>query len=280
MLFRYPGGKGKLAKPILRAILEEYERRPFSEYCEPFFGGGGVCFALLRVLDLERVWINDLDPGVYAVWWAVFNRPDELKRVIQEFVPSRTAYDQCRRLLLSGTVDTQCVQTALAKVALHQMSFSGLGLKAGGPMGEIASRWSVPNLQSQIDDANRLLTRRDFVLTRRDYRRVLSACGDDTLAYVDPPYYEKGSQLYQYAFGEKQHQELRDLLRGSKFPWVLSYDNHPEIRKLYPDCNLSEIPVSYTINGGVSSSELLVSRLRGPRVSDPSSGLLQPAEGL
>ena len=271
MLFRYPGGKDRITKPILAYVSAVYAANGCTSYSEPFFGGGAVCFKLLQSgVNVEKVWINDLDPGIFAIWWAVINEPSKLKKKIAKFEPSVDHYYAYKKELKSVSVekDTDLVDLALKKIALHQMSYSGLGTKSGGPIGgahqrgktyKIDCRWSPDNMYAGISLAGRLLKGKTAMVTMEDYKKALASADAKTCVYLDPPYFEKGSQLYQYAFGEKQHEELRDLLRGSKFPWVLSYDNHPEIRKLYEDfCVIKEVPISYTINGGVKNSELLI----------------------
>ncbi|GER92694.1 hypothetical protein A45J_0412 [hot springs metagenome] len=80
-----------------------------------------------------------------------------------------------------------------------------------------------------------------------------------TLFYCDPPYMvclEKpgGKHYYQYTFTEADHVRLKDILSNIRGRFILSYDDHPEVRKLYRKFNIKETdPVLYSINnrGGV-----------------------------
>jgi len=49
-------------------------------------------------------------------------------------------------------------------------------------------------------------------------------------AYLDPPYFVTGHRLYLETV---DHNALAAALRRRKSPWVLSYDNCPEVRELY-----------------------------------------------
>ena len=65
------------------------------EYREPFFGGGSI--GLNFVSDnpnWKNIWINDKDIGVSSLWTALIQYPEELKQMIQEFVPSIEIFDQ------------------------------------------------------------------------------------------------------------------------------------------------------------------------------------------
>jgi DNA adenine methylase len=104
-----------------------------------------------------------------------------------------------------------------------------------------------------------------------DYRKLIEEPGHAFL-YLDPPYYDQGGKLYQHAFGEQQHIEMRDLLRDTQHKWVLSYDDCPEVMALYDGwSNVARIDgVNYSItavrdvNGNTQSrtkSELLITNL-------------------
>src|SRR5439155_27015 len=51
--------------------------------------------------------------------------------------------------------------------------------------------------------------------------------------YLDPPYYSKGGQLYLNHYTTQDHTSFARYLSTAAFTWVMSYDNVPEIRKLY-----------------------------------------------
>jgi DNA adenine methylase len=55
----------------------------------------------------------------------------------------------------------------------------------------------------------------------------------DAYLYLDPPYYKKAEQLYGHTFDDKAHQVMRDYLVDQDVPWMLSYDDAPEVRVLY-----------------------------------------------
>jgi DNA adenine methylase len=62
--------------------------------------------------------------------------------------------------------------------------------------------------------------------------------GKNTVFYLDPPFYHKAERLYSHCFDENEHQQLRDTLPRYAMPWLLSYDDAPEVRALYADLDL------------------------------------------
>jgi len=65
----------------VQSLMEEngFDQR---RYVEPYAGGAAVALHLLFESSVPRVSINDIDPSVFAFWWAVRNQPEELCRRI------------------------------------------------------------------------------------------------------------------------------------------------------------------------------------------------------
>lgn len=82
MLFRYPGSKNKMAKPILAWLRRHIHEG--VEYREPFFGGGAVGLALLQSKPaLRSVWFNDNDATLCCVWRSVAQHTERLEEWVR-----------------------------------------------------------------------------------------------------------------------------------------------------------------------------------------------------
>jgi DNA adenine methylase len=241
-LFRYPGGKHKLLNHILKSVGSALVDR---EYREPFFGGGSVGINVVKKFQPTKIWINDFDTALADLWTMVMNEPDLLKDAVNQFTPSVEAFYAFKKLLSGDISDVSAAERGFMKLAIHQMSYSGLGTMAGGPIGgktqtskyPVGCRWSPNNICKQTDKIHELFastTIHHGSCTALDYRELIEKPGSAFL-YLDPPYYDQGAKLYQYGFGVQQHIEMRDLLQASKNPWVLSYDDDPNIIDMYVD---------------------------------------------
>jgi DNA adenine methylase len=254
MLFRYPGGKSKLVKTILWHLPSGKELR------EPFFGGGAITFAATH---FESFWINDLDRGIAAIWTEVIQNPSRFKRAIKAFKPSVAKFYKWQDDLRQGDA------TPLKKLAVHQMSFSGLGTMAGSPIGgrnqtgsyKIDCRWSASSLCKKVDACHEYLAGRVRYnrCTSLDFEQMLGH-KDGTVIYLDPPYFEKGGQLYQNSFSDSDHARLAKAMKSCQNKWLLSYDNHTAIKKFYGWAHIKPLALKYTINGAHQDSELLIGR--------------------
>ena len=147
------------------------------------------------------------------------------------------------------------------KLAVHQMSFSGLGTRAGGPMTNRLCRYNVDTLCAKIYACNEILSSvklRQDTCTCLDFEKLFDP--GQAFFYLDPPYVKAGPDLYQVAFTEVDHERLAKRLRGESRPWLLSYDDHPLIHRFYGGwCRLEEVEVGCSINGCNRKTELLIS---------------------
>jgi DNA adenine methylase len=269
-LFRYPGGKSKLQSAIAHRLTKHGNNTP-RQYREPFFGGGGMGIAMLDYPYFNGVWINDKDPGIASVWTAIAQHPGRLIEHIKGFTPSIDAFDSFKDELLTVTsvpAETEAlVDLGFKKLALHQMSFSGLGTKSGGPLGgraqlskgKIDSRWSPHRLCRKIGEFHQRFAVVNVTgCTCLDFADLIEDETCDCLIYCDPPYVGQGNNLYQCGFTEQDHVRLAECLRKTPHPWVLSYDDCPLVRDLYSWAQIGELAVGYSVSSVRRTSELLI----------------------
>jgi len=271
MLLRYPGGKAKISKPILAALTSIFEKNTNAEYREPFFGGGSIGFKLLSNINIKKLWINDIDKGMAALWTAILIDSEGLKEKISSFVPNTSHFWEFKKELTSIPNIFDITDVGFKKLAIHQISYSGLGTKSGGPLGgvnqksqyKIDCRWSPKTLFKNIDNIYPLLSNthvRGYKCWSLDFEELIKNNDCQAFMYLDPPYFIKGNEMYQHGFTTQDHERLAKSLRQTKHPWVLSYDDCPEIRKLYSWATIKEIELKYTINTVRNKKELLITR--------------------
>jgi len=283
-MFRYPGGKSKLKKQITsiaRSYFYSDGNYRSCRYVEPFFGGGSVGRELLD--HVHKVAFNDFDIGVAAFWHSVINNPQELCDYINDFKPTIDDFynfksiflqDNLRDMMLIDQKYSLCY-LGFMKMVLHQISFSGLGAMSGGPLGgaeqksayKVDCRWNPIAMEKHIWKCHNQLKKMDVFEDTCLYddfhvftEKVLEQ-SDHNFIYLDPPYYIKGPQLYQFSFDIDDHNRLSEMLKTIDSPWLLSYDCLEEIREIYKWAAIAEIDVTNTINtrsGSVSKKEFLI----------------------
>lgn len=258
-MIRYPGSKDKIVRQITKRFPDALSVGPVFaagpiEYREPFFGGGAVGFRVLDSLSADHaVWLNDKDYGIACLWNAVLADPHGLTKRIRSFTPSVEAFYKFKTE--DSRRDLDYVETGFRKLALHQMSFSGLGAKAGGPIGgreqssayNVNCRWNASRLCRNTMSRHQKLRRfKRIQITSRDFSQLIDGAGARVFVYADPPYVDKGGQLYKHAMDESEHRRLAQSLSCTKAQWVLSYDDHALVRGLYSWASIESVSLTYT----------------------------------
>lgn len=235
---RYPGGKQRLAGYFQRLIrLNDLQG---CHYVEPFAGGGGLGLSLLISGHVGSVHLNDLDRSIYAFWYSLKYRRDELCDLIRSTRISMREWDR-----------QKAVQQRKHRAKLLDLGFSTLylnrtnrsGIIRGGMIGgrNQDGRWSIKSRfdKKTIIDRIQALGRysKEISVSNKsalDSRSLSFGSSDPCLIYVDPPYFDKSSRLYMNKLGLQDHSNLAQRVRRNKNDKVVvTYDTASEILNLY-----------------------------------------------
>jgi DNA adenine methylase len=78
-------------------------------------------------------------------------------------------------------------------------------------------------------------------------REVAAGLPAKSLVYLDTPYYVKGQEmLYANDSGPEDHAAIASIVRELRVPWVVSYDNQPDVRALYATCQTLPYDIAYS----------------------------------
>jgi DNA adenine methylase len=273
---RYPGGKSQLA-PFVIELLRTNDLFG-AVYVEPFAGGAGIAWKLLFDGYASEIWINDIDPAIHAFWHCVLNRTDELCAKIEG--TSVTIEEWHRQRDVQASARAQSLSLGFSTFFLNRTNRSGI-LKAGviGGLAQ-AGDWKLDcrfNKAELIEKIRRIALYKDqIVLTREDASSYLSstvkALPKRSLINIDPPYYRQGPELYCSFYNHEDHRHLAQTIRKLRRPWMLTYDNAPEIRALYDGLPIINKELTYYAQVKRTGVELLVlpPTLLAPEVSSYS----------
>ena len=274
MLLRYPGGKSRLLSHIVPHITGQIEKNNnILSYCEPFLGSGAIAFGVLKKNNnIKKAILNDKDYPLSCLWNTVLFNFEELEEQVKEYQPSVVDFFYFKEVLTrrcESLKQEDPVKISLMKIAIHQMSYSGLGVMAGGPIGgkkqesnyDISCRWNPGNLIKKFKKLRLSLGRyqiEDNKVFCEDYKSILNKTNQHSFIYLDPPYYKKGKEMYMCGFDIDEHKKLSYILKESSAKWILSYDNCDEIRALYEWTNIKEFSAKYYIKTIRNKNEILI----------------------
>jgi DNA adenine methylase len=261
---RYPGGKSSmldLTSAVLR--LNGLER---SHYAEPYAGGCGLALSLLYEGHVADIHINDIDPSIWAFWYCVLRETDALIALIQK-TPVTIKQWFKQREIHSRQDASDWLALGFSAFFLNRTNRSGI-IKSAGVIGGMSQKGNYKiDCRFNREELSRRIMRirkyRDRIhLSNVDGLRFLNRCEkhlpSDSLLFIDPPYYNKGSSLYTNFYGPADHARLAHRISGSTRRWLVTYDDAPEIRKLYRSKRQYCFDINYSLSKKRVGTELLI----------------------
>jgi len=225
---------------------------------------------LLYAEHVDRIIINDLNPGVAAFWRAVLH---DSAALIAQVMRSKIDVKQWRKQLTiyeAGAGDD--LTLGFATLFLNRTNRSGIldarpigGLLQDGPW-KIDARFNRKALADRIETISRYRDR--IEVHELDGAELLSSFDSrEALVYVDPPYLDKGSDLYLDALDWSNHVVLANELRQRHDRWLITYDADPRVtRELFPNERSATFSLAHTAGNQHVGREYVVfsDKLRTP----------------
>lgn len=227
------GGKKQLRKEIIKRFPAQKSKK----YVEVFGGAGWVLFGK-EVIPKQLEVLNDCNSELITLYRCAKYHPEELQKECQYLINSREIFSDFKQQLnTKGLTD---IQRSARFLYILKISY-GADLSSYG-------RYSK-SLHTSIDMLLKVSERlKKVVIENMNYDNlILSYDSEDTLFYLDPPYF--GSEKYYSSqFTKEDHIKLAKLLRQIKGKFILSYNDDPFIRDLYSDFHIEEIARTNNLN--------------------------------
>ncbi|HCT0556890.1 TPA: DNA adenine methylase, partial [Staphylococcus pseudintermedius] len=223
---RYPGGKAKLYNKVKDIIQANYSKE-LPIYFEPFAGGGGLALKLLSKGIVRKIHINDFDRAIYAFWYSILYYTEDFCKKISETEVSISEWEKQKEIYLDSE-KRNIFDLGFATFFLNRTNVSGI-LKAGVMGGKqqngnykIDCRFNKERLISQIKEI--AIFKSKIEISNYDIFELLKTDilnQEDIFVYYDPPYVNKGNQLYKNAFSRKDHEKLASQILSNKNKYII-----------------------------------------------------------
>ena len=190
---RYPGGKSRALSKLFQYIpnLKDY-----TEYREPFLGGGSVALEIGKRYPHLDIWVNDLYGPLYNFWRVLQDQGQELRdHLVQlkyrhpEPVSAKELFLDAKDILNND--QTSDLSRAVAFYVVNKCSFSGLTESSSFSKQASESNFSMRGIDKLPDYS---LMIKKWKITNLSYEELFCD-SKSTFIYLDPPY-EIGSNLY------------------------------------------------------------------------------------
>lgn len=261
---RYPGGKNCIFKFLSNLF---YENNLIGiEYAEPYAGGAGLALHLLMDCFVSKIYINDLDDWVFSFWFTILNDTERFCDWIKTTditVDNWILYKQ----KLTHPEKLSTFEKATVFFFLNRTNVSGV-IK-GGIIGGISqqgkykidARFNKNNLIERIKYI--ALFKNNIELSKLDgidFLKVLNRKQRDIFFYIDPPYVEKGANLYLNFYNNNDHKNLAATIKKIRKKWLVSYDNNELISELYSQYRILKYDLSQCTSNRIGNELLVFSK--------------------
>jgi len=260
---RYPGGKSAMAG--LLSEIRRLNRLGDHAIAEPFAGGAGAALTLLYLEETPEIHVNDADPAIHDFWWTLVSRPQPFVDMLSKTRVSMAEWRRQRDVYRDrGRVSR--VRRGFSAFYLNRCNRSGI-IMNGGPIGGVkqTGRWKLNarfNKPELLRRCGKVTEYRDRIhVSCKDGVEFIGSLDEDsTFFFIDPPYFVKGQTLYLNALDQEYHSALSERLKAmTNAVWVLTYDDCPEIRRMYREwATIRPFSLRYTASKRRSGKELLI----------------------
>lgn len=225
------GGKSRLRKKIIERIPEH------TCYVEPFFGAGWVYFGKER--SKVEV-INDIDKELVNMFRMMKHHAPEIERMLEYEFSGRDLFEEYKHCTVEYLTE---IQRAVRFLYLISQSFASKGDTFGygttsKPAPQIFYQGVLGDIKARL--RNTYVENKSFNDIIKRYDRP------HTFFFCDPPYFETTG--YGATFGEREHLLLRDMLSEIKGKFLVTINDHPQVREWYKDFHIEEVKVAYSVS--------------------------------
>ncbi len=260
---RYPGGKNCIFEFVAN-IISENELIGYS-YAEPYAGGSGLALRLLFEEYVEKIYINDLDIAIYAFWKSIIEEPDKFCNWIRKVEVNVESWKKYKKIYDCKS-KTDLFELAKATFFLNRTNVSGVikggiigGIEQKGKY-KIDARFNKEDLIERIQKISRYKNR--IYVSNEDgitFTTRINQKTEDVFIYLDPPYFEKGADLYMNYFSEYDHKKLSEFVITMDKKWMISYDNNLFILNLYSEMHRVVYKLSQSASNRIGDEVLIFS---------------------
>jgi DNA adenine methylase len=250
---KWAGGKRQLLRQ-----MDSFLHKEWSEYIEPFVGGGALFFYLLP----ESAILMDTNPVLINVYQVIKDHVEELIDLLKHHHNKSEYFYQVRNLdRLPGFAKMSNIERASRTIFLNRCCFNGLyRVNSKGQFNVPFGKYKNPNFcdEENLRAVHHVL--QNVKVVAGSFEHVLEYATDQSFIYMDPPYVplSASANFTSYTkenFGLDDQVRLRNVFteldqKGCK---VMASNSYCEfILDLYQDYQIHIVKAKRAINSDAS----------------------------
>ena len=244
---RYPGGKSRACIKLEKFIPD---LRDYTDYHEPFLGGGSVAIHITKKHPHLNVWVNDLYEPLYNFWRVLQDSGAELAERIGELKSQHPEPESAKDLFLNtkeivNDHTESNLSRAVAFYIVNKCSFSGLTESSSFSQQASISNFSVRGIE-KLPGYSQII--KDWKITNKSYEELLTD-SKEVFTYLDPPYdikdnlYGKKGSMHN-GFNHDDFAADCDRFIG---PQLISYNSSQLVKNRFQGWEAGEFDLTYTM---------------------------------
>jgi DNA adenine methylase len=244
---RYPGGKSRACSK-----MDSYfpDLRNYSEFREPFLGGGSVAIHITKKYPNLKIWVNDLYEPLVNFWQQLQMFGVDLKNILTDLKSEYNTPDKARTLFSDAKVSVNDLnQTnldrAVAFYIVNKCSFSGLTESSSFSQQASNSNFSMRGIE-KLPEYSKIIEH--WRITNYSYDYLMD--GDTTaFVYLDPPYDIKDNLYGNKGSMHKgfDHDKFAADCDSCSMDQLISYNSDQLVKDRFKNWNATEFDLTYTM---------------------------------
>jgi len=240
------GGKTSMLNKILPLIPQT------KSFCEPFFGGGSVYFAVAN-RNYETEIINDKNDSLINFYSTLKNNFSELKKLVDATLYSRATYKRAE-LILKEPAKHSAIKRAWAHWLVIAQSFSGS-----------MSSWSydlktrkVKTFHNKKKRFTEEISKRmeHTLIENRDALYIIKKFDNSEMwFFIDPPYLSGADQGCYKGYTEEDYIKLLGTLNNIKGKFMLTTYDSELLTSFVKKNNWKQIKIEKPITASYSKGQ-------------------------
>ena len=247
--FRYPGGKSRACTK-----MDPYfpDLRNYTEFREPFLGGGSVAIHISKKYPHLKITVNDLYEPLINFWVQLQTFGDELTEKIKEYksnhpepVSAKELFLNSKKVINDKSIDD--LERAAAFYIVNKCSFSGLTESSSFSQQASNSNFSMRGIE-KLPGYSEIISH--WHINQYSYEYLMREnVHDGIFMYLDPPYdikdnlYGKKGEMHKHF----DHDKFAEDCDKSKINMMISYNSDQLIKERFKNWDATEFDLTYTM---------------------------------
>lgn len=244
---RYPGGKSRAVQKLSQYFpnLSNY-----SEYYEPFLGGGSVAIYITKKYPHLKIWVSDLYEPLINFWNELQKNGNGLYESLHKIKSEYDTPDKAKKLFLDSKekINDKTIpffDRAISFYIVNKCSFSGLTESSSFSQQASENNFTVRGIE-KLPQYSRLIE--NWKITNLSYGYLMNE-NKDAFMYLDPPYDIKDNLYGNRGSMHKgfDHDQFAIDCDENNMKMMISYNSNQLIKERFKTWKAIEFNHTYTM---------------------------------